>query len=71
MAFMFDQLTEHALNATIFGVLGLALFVVALLVLDRSFSLKREVYERHNQAAAILAGAIVIGVAIIVASAVH
>jgi putative membrane protein len=61
------------LNALVFSLLGIVLFVVAFLVFDKltPFSLWKEIVEEHNTALAILLGAVSLGMCIIIAAAVH
>ena len=58
--------------AALYAVLGVVLFVLAFVVLDRLTpgSLWKEIIDEHNTALAILAGAVAIGLSIIIAAAV-
>lgn len=60
-------------TTVIFVVIGLIVFAVAFLivVLVAPFSVKKEIEEDQNTALAIIIGALIIGVAIIIAAAVH
>ncbi|MGA2589022.1 MAG: DUF350 domain-containing protein [Bryobacteraceae bacterium] len=67
-------MTEHPLlNAAIFASLGVALFVAAFAILLKltPLHLWREIVEERNVAAAIFAGAVAIGICLIVAAAMH
>jgi uncharacterized membrane protein YjfL (UPF0719 family) len=67
-------MTEHPLlNAAIFAILGVALFTLAGAILLKLTPLKlwREIVEERNVAAAIFAGAVAIGIALIIAAAMH
>jgi len=67
-------MTEHPLlNAVIFASLGIALFAVAFAILLKLTPLRlwREIVEERNVAAAIFAGAVAIGICLIVAAAMH
>jgi len=67
-------MTEHPLvNATVFAALGVVLFSLAGAVLLKLIPLKlwREIVEERNVAAAIFAGAVAIGIALIIAAAMH
>jgi putative membrane protein len=67
-------MTEHPLlNAAVFAVLGVALFSLAGAILLKLTPLKlwREIVEERNVAAAIFAGAAAIGIALIIAAAMH
>jgi uncharacterized membrane protein YjfL (UPF0719 family) len=61
------------LNALVFALLGIVLFVLAFVILDKvtPFSLWKEIIEDQNTALAILLGAMSIGMCIIIAAAVH
>lgn len=61
------------LNGVIFAVLGVIVFAVAFAVLAKAapFDLWKEIVHEHNVAAAILAGAVALGLCWIVAAAVH
>jgi uncharacterized membrane protein YjfL (UPF0719 family) len=67
-------MTEHPLlNAAIFASLGVALFAVAFAILLKLTPLRlwREIVEERNVAAAIFAGAVAIGICLIIAAAMH
>ncbi len=61
------------LNSVIFAVLGVVIYGVVFYLLDHltPYHLWREINEKQNSALAILVGAIAIGIAIIVAAAIH
>jgi uncharacterized membrane protein YjfL (UPF0719 family) len=61
------------LNSVIFAVLGVVIYGVVFYVLDHltPYHLWREINEKQNSALAILVGALAIGIAIIVAAAIH
>ncbi len=65
-------LGEHLLAALLFSVVGVVVFSVCLLVLDKitPFSIIKEIGEEHNQAVALIVSAIVIGVSIIIAASI-
>ena len=66
-------LASNILAAVIFAGLGILVFVIAFVVLDRltPYTLWREVIEEHNTALAILLGAVSLGICIIIAAAIH
>jgi len=68
-----DWLVHALLSSTIFTALGLALFVLAYYLVQKltPFSIRKEIEEDHNTAMAIVLGAIIIGIAMIVSAAVH
>jgi putative membrane protein len=61
------------LNALIFAVLGAVVFVVAFAIMVRlaPFDLWKEIVHEHNVAAAILAGAVALGLCWIIAATMH
>jgi putative membrane protein len=61
------------LNALIYAVFGVFILVFSFWILDKltPFHLWKEVIEKQNVAIAILAGMMALGIAIIIASAVH
>jgi uncharacterized membrane protein YjfL (UPF0719 family) len=61
------------LAALVYAVIGLGIFGVAFVVVDRltPYSLWRELIDEHNTALAIVVGAVAIGISIIVASAIR
>ena len=68
----FEKLGEALLASAAFSVVGLVVFIVAFLLMNKlaPFSLRKEIEEDHNTALAIIMGAIILGIALIVASAV-
>ena len=63
----------YLLNAIVYSILGIIIFVVAFIVVDKMtpYDLWREICENRNTALAIMVGAMSIGVCIIIAAAVH
>ena len=63
----------YILNALVYSVLGILIFVVAFTLLDKitPYDLWGEICEKKNVALAIMVGAMSIGISIIIASAVH
>jgi putative membrane protein len=63
----------YILNALVYAVLGILIFVVAFSLLDKitPYDLWGEICEKKNVALAIMVGAMSIGISIIIASAVH
>jgi putative membrane protein len=70
---MTDFHPGYLVNAIIFSGLGLVIFIIAFVVMDKltPFSLWKEIIDEHNTALAILVGAMSIGICIIIAAAVH
>jgi putative membrane protein len=63
----------HVFMVVVYVVLGLALFAVAYLVIDKvtPFSLGQELLEKKNTAVAIALAAVFIGIALILAAAIQ
>lgn len=63
----------YVLNAVVFAVLGIVLFVLAFVIIDKAtpYGLWKEIVEEQNTALAVLLGAMSIGLCIIIAAAVH
>ena len=61
------------LNALVFTVLGVLVFVIAVATLAKlaPFHVWKEIVEERNLAAAILAGAVALGLCWIIAAAMH
>ena len=61
------------LNSVIFALLGVVIYGVVFYLLDHltPYHLWKEINEKQNTALAILVGALAIGIAIIVAAAIH
>ncbi len=70
---MADFHPGYVLNALLYSVLGIAIFVVAFWVLDllTPYALWKEIVEQKNLALAILVGAMSLGMCVIIAAAVH
>lgn len=69
MQFQFTAL----INALVFAVLGVVVLILSLLLWDKvtPFNLWKEIIEEHNTALAIVVGLTSLGIAIIIAAAVH
>jgi uncharacterized membrane protein YjfL (UPF0719 family) len=61
------------LNALVFAALGVLVFAIALAIFAKlaPFRVWKEIVEERNVAAAILAGAVALGLCWIIASAMH
>ena len=67
----FEQLQEVLVTTLIFVFIGLVFFAVAYAVLSRLYSIRKEIEEDQNIALGIVIGATMIGIAIIIAAAIH
>lgn len=70
---MADTLLQNLLSATVFAVLGIAVFVIAFWLFDRLTpgELWDEVMHKHNTGLGILMGGVAVGLSIIIAAAIH
>jgi uncharacterized membrane protein YjfL (UPF0719 family) len=64
-----NDLGEHLVAAAIFGAVGIVLFLVALWVLRKTlpFSVEKEIAQDQNVALGIVMGAMLLGLAVIIA----
>lgn len=69
----FEELANVLVTALIFVVLGLIIFAVAFVILDKflPYSVHKEIEEDQNTALGIIIGSMLIGIAIIIAAAIH
>jgi putative membrane protein len=67
------ELLTNLVAAMVFALLGIAVFAISFLILDRltPFELWREICERQNTAVATLIGLVSLGLGIIIAAAIH
>ena len=65
-----DQLLEVVVSALVFVFIGIVLFAVTYAVLRLIFPIRKEIEEDQNTALGIVIGAIMIGMAIIIAGAI-
>lgn len=67
------NLTESLLSAAGFGALGIVMLIIGFKIFDwiTPGNLGEEITSKNNTAAAILAGAVVLGISIIMAAAIH
>ena len=67
----FDALAEVLVTTLIFVSIGIVFFAVAYGILSRMYPIKKEIEEDQNTALGIVIGSIMIGIAIIIAAAIH
>jgi putative membrane protein len=67
-----DTLVPNLIAAVVFAILGITVFLVSFVAIDRltPYTLWKEIIEEHNTALAILIGAIALGMSIIIAAAI-
>jgi uncharacterized membrane protein YjfL (UPF0719 family) len=66
--------TKYVVAALLYSTIGIIIFVVSFILLDMltpKVSIWRELVEKQNIAVAIFLGAVVFGIATIIASAIH
>ncbi len=66
-----DALAEVLVTTLLFVSIGLIFFAVAYAILSRVYPIKKEIEEDQNTALGIVIGSIMIGIAIIIAAAIH
>ena len=73
MVVKLDDLLPVLTTTIVFVLMGLIVFAIAFLivVLAAPFSVKKEIEEDHNVSLAIIIGAVIIGVAMIISSAIQ
>lgn len=69
---MSELVIKHLEAASIFSVLGLAVFALAFAIMAKlsPFSVRKEIEHDQNTALAILMGSVILGIAHIIASAI-
>jgi putative membrane protein len=73
MVVKLDELLPVLATTVIFVAIGLVVFALAFLIIVyvSPFSVKKEIEEDQNTSLGIIIGSIIIGVAIIIAAAIH
>ena len=68
-----DPFLRMIVTTLAFGLIGMALFALAFFVIVKitPFSIRKEIEDDQNTSLAILIGSVIIGIALIVAAAVH
>lgn len=68
-----EDLLPVLVTTAVFTVFGLIVFAVAFFIINKAtpFSIRKELEEDHNTAIAIVIGAIIIGIALIIAAAIQ
>jgi putative membrane protein len=64
---------SNVVNAIVYAAIGIVIFAGAFLIIDKvtPYNLWKEIVQEHNQALALLLGAMSLGICIIIAAAVH
>lgn len=70
---MADHLIQGIVQSLIFTVLGVLVFAAAFIVIVKAlpFSVRKEIEVDQNTALGIMLGAVIIGLSIIIAAAIH
>lgn len=65
--------SQNLVNSLVYSVLGVVIFWVCFIIIDKltPYDLWREIVEENNTSLAIVVGAMCLGIAIIVAAAIH
>ncbi|MGK2857488.1 MAG: DUF350 domain-containing protein [Thermoanaerobaculia bacterium] len=73
MGFDITAFVKVFVNTAFYTFFGIVIFFITFQVIAKSlpFSLRKEIEEDHNNAVAIIIAAVIIGLAIIIAAAVH
>jgi putative membrane protein len=68
-----DSLLRHLVAAVVFSVIGVAVLLLCVWVIDRLLPIgfRREILEDQNSALGMIVGALLIGISIIIAAAIH
>lgn len=67
-----DGLAGALIGSTLFGVVGIALAIIGFKVFDKLTpgNLQQEIFQKGNIAAAVLAGAFIVGICIVISATV-
>ena len=67
------DLLRNLVAAMVFALLGISVFAISFMILDRltPYSLWAEIVEKQNTALAMLIGLVSLGLGIIIAAAIH
>ena len=68
-----SQMGDAVVSSAAFAGIGLVVFGVAffLIVKLSPFSVRKEIEEDHNTALGLIVGAVILGIAVIIAAAIH
>ncbi len=68
-----DQLMPLVVTTLVFALIGIVLFALAFWIIVKAspFSVRKELEDDQNTALAVVIGAVILGIAIIVAAAIH
>lgn len=68
-----NQLSDYIIATLIFVMIGLVFFAIAFIIIVKAspFSIRKELEDDQNTALAIVIASVIIGIALIVAAAIH
>lgn len=68
-----EQLASLVLQTLVFAIIGVLIFAVAFWIIVKAtpFSVRKEIEEDHNVAIAIVIGAVILGIALVIAAAIQ
>ena len=68
-----DNLAEAAVSSAVFAAIGLVVFAIAwwIMVKIAPFSIKKEIEDDQNTALGVIMAGVIIGIALIIAAAIH
>ena len=68
-----DLHVSHIVSSLLYSVIGIIIFVLALLIIDKvtPYSIHKEIEEEKNVALGLVIGAVLIGLAIIISAAIQ
>ncbi len=68
-----SDMTDGVVSSAVFAAIGLAVFGVAFWIMTKvaPFSMKKEIEEDQNVALGVIVAGVLIGIALIIASAIH
>ncbi len=73
LAVPLEQLMPLVVSTLVFALIGIVLFALAFWIIVKAspFSVRKELEDDQNTALAVVIGAVILGIAIIVAAAIH
>jgi uncharacterized membrane protein YjfL (UPF0719 family) len=68
-----DQLASLVIQTLVFAIIGVLIFAVSFWIIVKvtPFSVRKEIEEDHNVAIAIVIGAVILGIALVIAAAIQ
>lgn len=68
-----EQLASLVLQTLVFAIIGVLIFALAFWIIVKTtpFSVRKEIEEDHNVAIAIVIGAVILGIALVIAAAIQ